>query len=76
MAQNTAKKVKGYVNKMNLHCGRTDCDNNTGLFDKICMHGITADSIRHAKSDKPMCEYFRKQILQLENEFREVFDNE
>ena len=60
---------------MNLHCDKRGCQHNTG-FDYTCMYGISADLIRHAKSGNSMCEHLRKKILELEKEFREVFENE
>ena len=61
---------------MNIPCCRTMCEHNTGNYEKQCMLGVSADLIRFAKSDKPMCEYLRKKVLKLEKEFREVFESE
>ena len=54
---------------INIPCGRTMCDNNTGNFEKICMLSIDYKLIKHAKSKKEMCPYLRKKVLELEKEF-------
>lgn len=48
---------------INLPCKETSCDNNTGF--QACMFGIDADLIEYAKSNKPMCEQLKNQILEL-----------
>lgn len=46
---------------LNIHCYNSMCDHNTP--ENTCMYGVTMDLIRHAQSDKPMCEKLRKEVL-------------
>lgn len=54
-------KDKIICGSVNIHCYNASCDHNTP--ENTCMYGVTMDLIRHAQSDKPMCEKLRKEVL-------------
>ncbi len=43
-------------------CKEISCDHNTG-FTEECMYGISEELIERAKSDKPMCDILRNEVI-------------
>ena len=47
--------------QFSYYCNRYSCDHCN--IDGTCMYGLNDDLIKHAKSDKPMCDYLKTWVL-------------
>lgn len=58
-------------NYLNIRCDKLSCDSNTGL-TKECMYGITDSLIEDVKSDAPMCEHLKSEVLRMLEEQSDI----